>query len=121
MTPAEIQDLAAEVRRVFPRQATEDLQLERWPDVLQGVRYSEALIAVAMLRYFRRWVEPEHILDQVKLTRTKVADPWGQAWEDRTARHGGQQYRGGPVCWNPQERCEGICRDCPLEAAGEAS
>lgn len=117
MTPEEIRELADEVQRVFPRQAGTDMKLERWPAILDGIRYSEALIAVAMLKYFVRWAEPEQIAARVRLTRTKLQEPSGDAWEARRARHNGEEYQGGPVCW-PPDICVGSCSACP-NTAGE--
>lgn len=121
MTPAEIRELADEVRRVCPKQTITDEELRRWPGLLVGIRYSEALLAVAMLRFFQRHIEPEHIAKRVQVAREKLAEPFGDAWKARVERHGGREFSGGPVCWDPVVECEGICRECPRELAGGAS
>lgn len=51
----------------------------------------------------------------------KQPEPGGEIFREARVRRGGREFPGGAVCWNPAERCEGVCRECPLEQAGEAS
>jgi hypothetical protein len=44
-------------------------------------------------------------------------EPGGEAWTKYLAAHGGREFEGGAVCWDPRASCEGVCRVCPREAA----
>lgn len=46
-----------------------------------------------------------------------AVEPGGEIYFANLAAHGGKAYCGGPVCWDSRVTCEGICRDCPREAA----
>lgn len=46
----------------------------------------------------------------------RTYEPGGKAHADYLATHGGREYTGGPVCWDPRVSCEGACRVCPREA-----
>lgn len=50
---------------------------------------------------------------RAEMIRCDRQEPAGDIYFARLAAHGGREYRGGPVCWDPQTRCEGVCRDCP--------
>lgn len=44
--------------------------------------------------------------------------PGGDAYLAALMRRGCREFQGGAVCWEPQERCEGVCRQCPLQPEG---
>lgn len=43
--------------------------------------------------------------------------PGGDTWIWNLALHGGRQFAGGAVCWDPRVSCDNVCRDCPRQAA----
>lgn len=100
MTHEEVATLADEVRRVFPVQQIAAEDLPNWRAVLGLLRYSECLIAVALLRHLQGSVSPEDIRGRVWIIRKQAAEPayrpGGEAWEQNLAAHG-QEYTGGHV------------------------
>lgn len=119
VTREEVLTLVDEVRRAFPGQEIAEADLPNWRTVLGPYRYSECLVAVAVLRHLQASVSPEDIKSRVWTIRKQAAEPsyrpGGEAWEQNIAAHGAE-YEGGPVCWDPRVACEGICKVCPVAA-----
>jgi hypothetical protein len=40
-------------------------------------------------------------------------EPGGAVYFAALARRGGKEYFGGPICWDPDAECEGVCQVCP--------
>lgn len=116
----EARELAAAVRRVRPEQEIPADLIERWPGVLTGLTFSECLMAVASLALFKREIWANDILGRAQTIRRARQEPAGDIWKARLARHGGREFDGGAVCWNPAEQCEGVCKVCPRDT-GEAA
>lgn len=114
-------DLADVVRRACPNQTISDEVVGRWPGILTGLTFSECLVAVASLAMEQREIQAPDIQRRALLIRGRRQEPSGEAWEARRRRHGGREFPGGAVCWDPAVKCEGICRECPRELAGGAS
>jgi hypothetical protein len=121
VTPEEAQELAASVRRVCPEQQINDLAVARWPVLLAGLRLSECLVAVGLLGCFKREIQPAEIRGAVEGMRRNQVEPGGAAYENNLASHGGREFEGGPVCWDPRTSCEGVCRVCPRGEKAAAS
>jgi hypothetical protein len=46
------------------------------------------------------------------MTYEGTHEPGGEIYRAALKRRGGQEYLGGPVCWDPEAECEGICAVC---------
>lgn len=109
----EARELAAAVQRARPKQEIPDEVVERWPGILTGLTFSECLVAVASLALVQREIWAPDIQRRALWIRGRRQEPAGEIYHAAVERHGGREFRGGAVCWDPATKCEGICRACP--------